>query len=587
MDPLAVTLAAVAVTAALFNWWSRVTDAARLELITKPLVTVAIGALALTVADDVPTTALVAAAAGFVLCLIGDIALLPAVDRFIVGLGSFALGHIAFVVMFVALGLDEPWLGTVALALTGLLVATVGRRIVSGARTDQPRLAVPVGIYLAVIAAMAVAGWSTGRLAAILGSTAFVVSDSVLGWRMFVRERRWMAPSVMVTYHAALVGLALSLVGPAATLTSSAPESPANGTNGTLTATSTTATPATTAAPTTSTTSTSTTTSTTSTSTTSTTSTSTTAAPTVPVAFPMLDAAVDRLVGRTTAVSVSVWRDGRIVHRRAGGTAIDGTPVDGDTPFVLASVSKLLTSLTVSKLAMNGDVVLTDPVPWDAMGIPHHPGWDDVTVRELLDHFSGMPVDRGQWFVGSGTCRDQLAVSMSGPPTSTRGSWRYSNGNYCALGILVEHVTGTPLAEATQTMVFDPLGIDGPSTVDRGPLPDMAPFPDGVGRLVRLGGAGSWMGSSDDLATVLASVRPTDQVTMFYPSVLIDQYGWGHTGTVRDAATCVWVLNDGTVVAALDAGRSPGSGGGVCDIVLPALGADLGLGLGTPLRHPR
>jgi hypothetical protein len=68
---------------------------------------------------------------------------------------------------------------------------------------------------------------------------------------------------------------------------------------------------------------------------------------------------------------------------------------------------------------------------------------------------------------------------------------------------------------------------------------------------------------------------------------MVDQYGWGHTGTVLDAVTCAWVLTDGTVIVALVGGRSPKSGGGVCDVVLPALGRDLGLALGAPARSPR
>ena len=74
----------------------------------------------------------------------------------------------------------------------------------------------PVQAYLAVISSMAVVGWATGRPAAIAGSALFVTSDAILGWRQFAssstsRGRSWMPLAIMVTYHAALVGLALSL----------------------------------------------------------------------------------------------------------------------------------------------------------------------------------------------------------------------------------------------------------------------------------------------------------------------------------------------------------------------------------------
>ena len=200
------------------NWWSRApvrkSADARLELVTKPLATIAIAAVAVASAKagaDAPAAALILGLVGFALCLGGDIALLPAVDKFVVGLASFLLGHLAFVAMFVALGLDEPWLALPALAFVGVIAATVGSRILAGAARESAALVWPVRAYLAVISSMAVVGWATGRPAAIVGSTLFVVSDSILGWGKFVANRRWMSVAVMVTYHGALGGLALSL----------------------------------------------------------------------------------------------------------------------------------------------------------------------------------------------------------------------------------------------------------------------------------------------------------------------------------------------------------------------------------------
>jgi len=205
---------AIVACAAVSNWWSRIDDHRRVELVSKPLATIAIGVLAVLVADDgVPTGALVAAVIGFVLCLAGDVALLPAVDEFVVGLASFLVGHLAFVVMFVLLGLDRWWLGLVALAGTAAIALFLGRTIIAGARSKDPHLRRPVLAYLMIISSMAVVGWATGRPAAIVGSSLFVLSDSILGWRQFVTQHRWMPVAIMVSYHGALLGLALTLVG--------------------------------------------------------------------------------------------------------------------------------------------------------------------------------------------------------------------------------------------------------------------------------------------------------------------------------------------------------------------------------------
>jgi uncharacterized membrane protein YhhN len=210
-----IVLAAASAAVALANWWSRWRDDPKLELWTKPLATVLIAALGVACAidgtDHAPTGAIVAAIVAFAFCLGGDVALMPAIDKFVVGLGSFLLGHVVFVVMFVILGLDRWWLGLVAAGVAAGVVATLGRRIVAGAAAKAPEYAMPVRAYLIVISAMAIVGWSSGRPAAVVGASLFLVSDSILGWEIFVAKRRWMPVAIMVTYHGALAGLALSL----------------------------------------------------------------------------------------------------------------------------------------------------------------------------------------------------------------------------------------------------------------------------------------------------------------------------------------------------------------------------------------
>ena len=64
-------------------------------------------------------------------------------------------------------------------------------------------LGAAVAVYMAVIGAMAVTGWATGRLLVGLGASLFVVSDTVLAMGRFVQDRRWTSVVVMVTYHLA------------------------------------------------------------------------------------------------------------------------------------------------------------------------------------------------------------------------------------------------------------------------------------------------------------------------------------------------------------------------------------------------
>ena len=210
---MSVTLAWVATgVLALVDWWAVASGRRGVERWAKPAVMVALAsvALALGAADSAGGRwVLVALALG----LVGDVALLGDSDpRFLAGLGAFLLGHLAWVAAFVAVGLEAP-----TLALLGLLVVAValalGRKIVPGAHHEGgAALAAPVVAYMAVIAAMALTGWATGRLLVGLGAALFVVSDTVLGLGRFHRERPLTRPVVMVTYHVAQMLLVAGLL---------------------------------------------------------------------------------------------------------------------------------------------------------------------------------------------------------------------------------------------------------------------------------------------------------------------------------------------------------------------------------------
>lgn len=195
------------IVAALANWYSRWKPNDRIELVSKPLTTV--GAIAIAALADGPDGATIVTIIALALCLVGDVALLPVVDRFVVGLAAFLLGHIAFIVMFVSRGLDRWPLAGVGLVGCAVLLGTVAMPIVRGAATKG--FGLPVRAYLMVISSMCVVGWATGNWLIMLGATAFIISDAILGWGQFVAERAGMHLAIMVTYHIAIVSLAASL----------------------------------------------------------------------------------------------------------------------------------------------------------------------------------------------------------------------------------------------------------------------------------------------------------------------------------------------------------------------------------------
>lgn len=201
--------------AALANWWAVATRNRPVVVVAKPAALLALIAVAL-VGDSLSSTPGRWLVVALVLCLAGDVFLLgDSEPAFLGGLSSFLLGHLAYVVVFVTLGLAEPAWGLIGLmALIAVVLAT--RQVIPAAhREGGGVLAGAVTAYMFVIGAMVVAAWMTGEWLIGLGATTFMVSDSVLALAKFVRRRDHSDLAVMVTYH---LGQALIVAGVLATL---------------------------------------------------------------------------------------------------------------------------------------------------------------------------------------------------------------------------------------------------------------------------------------------------------------------------------------------------------------------------------
>jgi uncharacterized membrane protein YhhN len=210
VNAAAVACLAVAGALALADWIAVSPGVAskRAEYVLKPATMIPLIAAALLLDPERD-----AQRAWFVIALVfslaGDTFLMLPRDAFVAGLGSFLLGHLAYIAGF----LYEPRtlrasLIAIALVVTG--AATLGRRILTGARaSDTPAVSGPVALYMTVISAMVVLAAGTGDAFAIAGAAVFFCSDALIAWDRFVLPVRRARPLIMATYH---VGQALLLV---------------------------------------------------------------------------------------------------------------------------------------------------------------------------------------------------------------------------------------------------------------------------------------------------------------------------------------------------------------------------------------
>ncbi len=187
---------------------------------------------------------------------------------------------------------------------------------------------------------------------------------------------------------------------------------------------------------------------------------------------------------------VLIGHNGQVVYRKAfGWRSLEPTRerMTVDTIFDLASLTKCIATTTaMMQLMEQGQVRLNDPV---AVYLPDFAqnGKADITVRELMTHFSGLPpdLDLNQPWAGRAAAYRLVMESKPSIPPGTR--FVYSDVNFETLGFLVEKVTGLPLNEYASAHVFEPLGMhDTRFLPPRDWIPRIAPTQyDEHGRMLR------------------------------------------------------------------------------------------------------
>ncbi|NGN93420.1 lysoplasmalogenase [Nocardioides sp. KC13] len=146
--------------------------------------------------------------------MLGDISMIGAsTRRFLGGVGLFFVGHLAYAVTFLTLGLDAPTWSWVGFAAAIALAIPMGRVLHGARQMGGTPVAVALAAYSLVIAAMLVLGWLTGSVWIAAGALIFVVSDTLIGLNLAEHGNqppRLTNVAIMVTYH---VGQALITAG--------------------------------------------------------------------------------------------------------------------------------------------------------------------------------------------------------------------------------------------------------------------------------------------------------------------------------------------------------------------------------------
>ena len=181
-----------------------------------------------------------------------------------------------------------------------------------------------------------------------------------------------------------------------------------------------------------------------------------------------IDAAVQKDVtsGRVAGASVAVLRGGKLVFAKGYGRAnLElAAPVNAKTVFRIGSLTKQFTAAGMLLLAEQGKLKIDDKL---SLYLPNFPRANEVTLRDLLDHTSGIHnftespvIDK---ISTSGATVDELIADIAGQSPlydfAPGTGWWYSNSNYALLGAVIEKVSGKTWAAFMKSEIFDKLGM--------------------------------------------------------------------------------------------------------------------------------
>ncbi len=138
-------------------------------------------------------------------------------------------------------------------------------------------------------------------------------------------------------------------------------------------------------------------------------------------------------------------------------------PVTPNTLFAIGSCTKAFTSLLVGLLNKE------DKIDYDKPAREYLPALkffntemnNQITVRDLMCHRTGLPRHDYSWYLFNTASRDSLLqrIQYHEPTATPRQTWQYNNFMFLAQGMIAEKLTGKTWEQNIKEKIFTPLGM--------------------------------------------------------------------------------------------------------------------------------
>jgi CubicO group peptidase (beta-lactamase class C family) len=189
--------------------------------------------------------------------------------------------------------------------------------------------------------------------------------------------------------------------------------------------------------------------------------------------IPQFDAYAGDTFNRSTVpgMAIAIVSGDKVIYQKCFGVRKAGfsDPVDNETVFPLASISKSFTSATIASLV--GDGVLS----WDDKVTDRYPGFklydpcatEQMTLRDLLCHRSGLPEYAGDELADPFECNNSEVIyhlRFLKPVAGFRAAYAYQNALVMAAAEAAGKSAGMEWEDLVAEKIFKPLGMRSSSS---------------------------------------------------------------------------------------------------------------------------
>ncbi len=178
-----------------------------------------------------------------------------------------------------------------------------------------------------------------------------------------------------------------------------------------------------------------------------------------------LDATIEQAIGNGQLLGAALWveRNGVAYHNAFGQRATKPAAevMTEDTIFDMASITKVIAGTSAAMLCVERGLINVDDLVSQHLPEFTGEGREQVTIRHLLLHSSGLPVNLNSTLPPFASHDDAIAQACRTKLLFQPGSkYSYSSAGMGVLGGVVERVTGRKFDEFCTTEIFIPLHMD-------------------------------------------------------------------------------------------------------------------------------